>query len=43
MFAEQQVVGLKRINDTLRTRIARLELLGNFGSANLPDFAAERA
>lgn len=36
MFARQEVEGLKRTNAALRVRIARLEALGNFESANDP-------
>jgi hypothetical protein len=36
MYARQEVCGLKAENAMLHARIARLEGLGNFGSANEP-------
>lgn len=42
MYARREVDGLKRENATLRGRIARLEALGNFGSANEPMATATR-
>lgn len=36
MYAENQVRGLQAENATLRTRIARLEKIGDFGAANAP-------
>lgn len=36
MFARQEADSLKRTNAALRVRIARLEALGNFDSANEP-------
>jgi hypothetical protein len=39
-FQAQRAAGLERENETLRTRIARLEGLGGFGSANEPMYAA---
>ena len=38
--ARQEVSSLKRTNDALRVRIARLESLGNFESANEPIWKA---
>lgn len=39
MYAQQEAHGLKRENAMLRARIARLEALGGFGSANAPVMA----
>ena len=36
LYARQEVAGLQRENAMLRTRIARLESLGDFGAANAP-------
>ena len=40
MYAENQVRGLERENAALRTRIARLEAIGDFGAANAPRLVA---
>ena len=40
MFQRQLADSLKRTNDALRVRIARLEALGNFESANEPIWKA---
>lgn len=39
MYAENEVRGLKRENAMLRTRIERLEKIGDFGAANAPRLA----
>ena len=39
LYARQEVNGLKRENAMLRARIARLESIGGFGSANAPVMA----
>lgn len=40
LYARQEAAGLKRENAMLRTRIARLERIGDFAAANAPDWVA---